>query len=67
MPNAEDQFEKLRVEGVYGGMREKIARRDEALAGSRNPMLHTFGEGSEAPQYSGRIVENTWKCPYHRQ
>lgn len=65
--NPHDQFEKLRVEGVYGGMREKIARRDEALAGSRNPMLHTFGEGSEAPQYSGRIVENTWKCPYHRQ
>jgi FPC/CPF motif-containing protein YcgG len=65
--NPHDQFEKLREEGMYGGMKEKIARRDEALAGSRNPMLQTFGESSEAPQYSGRVVDGTWKCPYHRQ
>ena len=65
--NPHDQFEILREEGIYGGLKEKIAKRDEALAGSRNPMLHTFGESSEAPQYSGRVVEDTWKCPYHRQ
>jgi hypothetical protein len=64
--NPHEQFEKLREENLYRGLREKISKRDEALAGSRNPMLQTFGEKSEAPQYSGRAVENSWKCPYHR-
>lgn len=64
--NPHDQFEKLRDRNLYGGLREKIARRDEALAGSRNPMLQTFGEKSEAGQYSGRAVPEDWKCPYHR-
>lgn len=65
--NPHDQFETLRDQGRYGGLKEKIARRDEALAGSRNPMLQVFGEGSEAPQFSGRIVEDSWACPYHRR
>jgi FPC/CPF motif-containing protein YcgG len=65
--NPHDQFEKLREENLYKGLRERITQRDEALAGSRNPMLQTFGEKSEAPQYSGRIVEDAWKCPYHRR
>jgi FPC/CPF motif-containing protein YcgG len=65
--NPHDQFERLRENGLYGVLQEKTAKRDEALAGTRNPMLHTFGERSEAPQYSGRIVESTWKCPYRRQ
>ena len=64
--NAHDQFEKLRKQNLYEGMREKIMVRDEALAGSRNPMLQMFGEKSAAPQYSGRIVEGAWSCPYHR-
>ena len=37
--NLHDQFETLRAQGKYEGMREKIMVRDEALAGSRNPML----------------------------
>ena len=65
--NPHGQFETLRDQGLYGGLKEKIGRRDEALAGSRNPMLQGFGEGSEAPQYSGRIVEESWACPYHRR
>jgi FPC/CPF motif-containing protein YcgG len=65
--NPHDQFEKLRQEGLYEGMREKISNRDEALAGSRNPMLHSFGERSEAAQYSGRSVLDTWKCPFRRR
>ena len=64
--NPHDQFEELRKQGVYDGMREKIGRRDERLAGSRNPMLAKFGEKSEASQYSGRLVEEAWRCPYHR-
>ncbi|WP_404369884.1 guanitoxin biosynthesis heme-dependent pre-guanitoxin N-hydroxylase GntA [Sphingomonas sp. MMS24-J45] len=62
--NLHDQFETLRAQGRYEGMREKIMVRDEALAGSRNPMLARHGETSEARQYSGRAVEDGWKCPF---
>jgi uncharacterized protein len=62
--NLHDQFERLRAEGKYAGMREKIMVRDEALAGSRNPMLAVHGEASEARQYSGRAVDAEWRCPF---
>ena len=64
--NPHKQFEELRERNLYGGLREKIAKRDESLAGSRNPMLQPFGVKSEAAQYSGRVVEDGWQCPYHR-
>jgi uncharacterized protein len=63
--NLHDQFEVLRAQGKYEGMREKIMVRDEALAGSRNPMLARHGELSEARQYSGRAVDASWRCPFH--
>jgi hypothetical protein len=63
--NLHDQFERLRAEGRYEGMREKILVRDEALAGSRNPMLERHGAASEARQYSGRVVDEGWACPFH--
>jgi FPC/CPF motif-containing protein YcgG len=63
--NLHDQFETLRAQGKYEGMREKIMVRDEALAGSRNPMLARHGEASEARQYSGRVVDDAWQCPFH--
>jgi FPC/CPF motif-containing protein YcgG len=62
--NLHDQFETLRAMGKYEGMREKILARDESLAGSRNPMLTRHGEASEARQYSGRAVDEAWKCPF---
>ena len=62
--NLHDQFETLRADGKYEGMREKIMLRDEALAGSRNPMLTRHGELSEARQYSGRVVDAEWRCPF---
>lgn len=63
--NLHDQFEELRAAGKYEGMREKIMVRDEALAGSRNPMLARHGDASEARQYSGRKVGEDWTCPFH--
>lgn len=63
--NIHDQFERLRSEGRYEPIRAKILARDEALAGSINPMLARHGEGSEAAQYSGRVVEEDWSCPFH--
>ncbi|MFV0625543.1 guanitoxin biosynthesis heme-dependent pre-guanitoxin N-hydroxylase GntA [Sphingomonas sp. ac-8] len=62
--NLHDQFERLRAEGKYESMREKILVRDEALAGSRNPMLSRHGDASEARQYSGRAVDDAWRCPF---
>jgi uncharacterized protein len=63
--NLHDQFERLRAEGRYERMRERILARDEALAGSPNPMLARHGQASEAAQYSGRVVEADWRCPFH--
>lgn len=62
--NLHDQFETLRAQGKYETMREKILVRDEALAGSRNPMLARHGQASEARQYSGRVVDEEWRCPF---
>ena len=62
--NLHAQFEKLREEGRYERMREAILARDEALAGSVNPMLARHGEKSEARQYSGRQVGDDWICPF---
>ncbi len=62
--NLHDQFERLRAEGRYEGLREKIMSRDEALAGDRNPMLARHGTMSEARQYSGRMVGEDWSCPF---
>lgn len=62
--NLHDQFERLRAENKYEGMREKILTRDEALAGSRNPMLARHGDLSEARQYSGRAVDDDWHAPF---
>lgn len=36
----------------------------EVVAGSRNPMLSRQGDASEAPQYSGRMVDDGWRCPF---
>lgn len=62
--NTHDQFEQLRADGRYEPLREKIIARDVDLAGSPNPMLTRFGERSEARQYSGRAVDEAWKCPF---
>ena len=63
--NLHDQFEKLRAAGRYERMRETILERDRQLAGDINPMLARHGESSEARQYSGRLVQEDWECPFH--
>lgn len=64
--NLHDQFVRLRRDGNYESMREKIILRDLALSGSTNPMLARFGEATSARQYSGRAVEDDWLCPFRR-
>ncbi len=62
--NLHDQFEQLRADQRYERMRETILERDVALAGDINPMLARHGEVSEASQYSGRLVDGDWQCPF---
>lgn len=62
--NSHRQFEKLRGDRRYGKMQAAIRSRDIELQGSMNPNLADFGEASEARQYSGREVEDDWKCPF---
>ncbi|MBW8880037.1 MAG: YqcI/YcgG family protein [Asticcacaulis sp.] len=62
--NPHDQFETLRREGRYETLRDSIIERDVALSGSANPMLARHGESSEARQYSGRVVADSWVCPF---
>ena len=64
--NLHDQFEVLREQQRYEKLRASILSRDEQLAGSINPMLARHGETSEARQYSGRAVDEDWKCPFRR-
>lgn len=62
--NLHRQFEQLREKGVYENMKKVIRERELAYDGSINPMLNDFGDGLEAPQYSGRKVNDAWKCPF---
>ncbi|MEC3878014.1 guanitoxin biosynthesis heme-dependent pre-guanitoxin N-hydroxylase GntA [Parapedobacter sp. 10938] len=64
--NLHRQFEQLRAAGTYEKMKTVIREREIAYHGSINPMLSDHGQGSEAPQYSGRKVSKQWKCPFHR-
>lgn len=63
--NLHHQFEQLRENDQYEKMKTVIREREIAFEGSINPMLKDYGEGLEAPQYSGRKVDKSWKCPFH--
>jgi FPC/CPF motif-containing protein YcgG len=62
--NLHAQFEQLRESGRFGRMRDLIRERDERLQGSVNPMVSDHGTGSEARQYSGRAVDDSWVAPF---
>lgn len=61
--NPHGQFEELRAEGRFDGMRTTIRRRDENLQGFVNPMVADHGESTEALQYSGRQHPAGWEPP----
>ena len=64
--NPHSQFGRLRGEGRFKRIQQTIREREIAVQGSLNPNLADFGERSEARQYSGRAVEDGWRCPFHR-
>ena len=63
--NFHDQFKNLRANGKYEGLQKVVRLRDINLQGSINPVLARFGDASEARQYSGVAVDQSWKCPFH--
>ncbi len=63
--NTHEQFERLREQNQFERLRAAVRERDYRLQGSLNPNLGDFGERSEARQYSGRAVEEHWRCPFH--
>jgi uncharacterized protein len=63
--NFHEQFDRLRVRGKFDTMKQTIRTRDMSVQGSINPMLSSFGDNSEARQYSGRAVPDNWVCPFH--
>ena len=62
--NPHTQFERLREQGHFARLQGLIRARERALQGSLNANLSDFGERSEARQYSGRPVEEAWRCPF---
>lgn len=65
--NPHAQFDRLRELEQYERLQKTIRARELKLQGSLNPNLSDFGTRSEARQYSGRAVEENWKCPFHAQ
>lgn len=64
--NAHRQFRELRASGHFERIQELVRERESALQATLNPNLAEFGERSEARQYSGRAVEESWRCPFHK-
>lgn len=62
--NPHDQFQKLRDANKYAAMKNAVRKRDEKFSGNVNPMLADFGEESEVYQYSGRVYDKDWECPF---
>jgi FPC/CPF motif-containing protein YcgG len=64
--NPHDQFVTLRDTGGWEKFQATIRNRELALQGSLNPNLAEHGSISEARQYSGKSVDDTWQCPFNR-
>ena len=63
--NPHAQFERMREDGRFAPLQAAVRKRELALQGSINPNLATFGERSEAREYSGRATGQDWQCPFH--
>jgi len=63
--NSHRQFDRLRADGRYAKMQTATRARDIKLQGSINPNLADFGTAAETRQYSGREVDEAWRCPFH--
>lgn len=63
--NTHRQFQRLREAGKFEKLKQTIRSRERRLQGRVFPNAADHGEISEARQYSGRLSENPWHCPFH--
>lgn len=63
--NLHQQFEHLREQNKFDAFQHHIRQQDKIFNGTENPMLQDHGSDSEARQYSGRLLEPNWQCPFH--
>jgi uncharacterized protein len=52
--NPHQQFENMRIKGIFTKVRDVIRSRDKKLQGEVNPMSTDYGERSEVFQYIGK-------------
>lgn len=62
--NARAQFDDLRRRGTYDTFKRVIRELDLRLQGSINPSLSDFGVESEVRQYTGKLHDAAWQCPF---
>lgn len=65
--NAHEQFDYLRSEGIFEKFRDGVRKKDTVLQGHRNPVSTDIGTTSEAIQYTGKIENPLWTCPFKPQ
>jgi uncharacterized protein len=65
--NAHEQFDYLRTEGIFEKFRDGVRKKDTILQGHRNPVSTDIGTISEAIQYTGKIENSQWICPFKPQ
>ncbi|QMV20914.1 YqcI/YcgG family protein [Streptomyces sp. SCUT-3] len=62
--NSHVQFDRIKADGMWGRLQEKIRKQDIKLQGDINPNLAEYEKSSEARRYSGRRVPEGWTCPF---
>lgn len=62
--NPHAQFQQLKVTNKYENLKKVVRKRDMLYSGSVNPMLNDFGRASEVYQYTGKVYNKSWKCPF---
>lgn len=61
--NPHQQFEAMRLKGIFTKVRDVIRSRDKKLQGEINPMVTDFGERSEVFQYMGKVYPDGAPSP----
>ncbi|MGM7646800.1 guanitoxin biosynthesis heme-dependent pre-guanitoxin N-hydroxylase GntA [Nocardia sp. JW2] len=62
--NSHDQFARIKADGMWDRLADKIRKQDIMLQGDINPNLMEYETLSEARRYSGRPKPLDWQCPF---
>lgn len=62
--NSHEQFARIKADGMWDRLADKIRKQDISLQGDINPNLMEYETLSEARRYSGRPKPVDWQCPF---